>query len=615
MKGATDPAGVGLPADWFEIAPNCLAAGAADPIRAVRGAPQVRPLRLFALDPSARRVEGAVAVASIPYEPLAPGPVGRVLEVFDYDTDQDRLYAPVDLDDRVALLGQGFTPSVANFRFHQQMAYAVAMQTWHAFRSALGRDPCWAVGSDGKARPRLRIRPHAFEQANAWFDPASGELQFGYYRSGPEVGGRNQPGGWVFTCLSHDVLAHETAHALLDGLRPHFLTPSNPDVLAFHEAFCDLVAIFLKFSYPDLIRNAIARTPQKPLTDRLLAGLAEQFGQTTLGEDRPLRTGIELADPDQSGSIQRYDPSLEPHALGRVLVSAIFEAFINVFERKTQRYRRLLERYRAPGAPLDPDVEQLLAEHAAKLAQQFLTICIRAVDYCPPVDITFGDYLRALITADHDLVPEDPDGYRDALIDAFARRRICAKDVINLAEDVLLWDQPPDTLPPIADLSFARLQFGGDPGHAPEARELRTQATALGRYATEHADLFRILRPNAPELGPDRVDPPVVTSVRTLRRVAPHRDVSFELVAEIVQRRHFAAPNGGPAFLMGGCTVVIGADGRIRYVIHKSLTSRTRAPEQDRYARIQVGQFWQACKGRLLPTPFALRALHAGRRP
>ena len=34
-----------------------------------------------------------------------------------------------------------------------------------------------------------------------------------------------------------------------------------------------------------------------------------------------------------------------------------------------------------------------------------LNICIRALDYCPPVDMTFGDYLRALVAADFDLVP------------------------------------------------------------------------------------------------------------------------------------------------------------------------------------------------------------------
>ena len=48
----------------------------------------------------------------------------------------------------------------------------------------------------------------------------------------------------VFTCLSHDVIAHELTHALLDGMRSHFTIPTQVDVLAFHEAFADLVSGF-----------------------------------------------------------------------------------------------------------------------------------------------------------------------------------------------------------------------------------------------------------------------------------------------------------------------------------------------------------------------------------
>jgi hypothetical protein len=39
-----------------------------------------------------------------------------------------------------------------------------------------------------------------------------------------------------------------------------------------------------------------------------------------------------------------------------------------------------------------------LANEAAKAARHVLNMCIRALDYCPPVDITFGEYLRGIIT-------------------------------------------------------------------------------------------------------------------------------------------------------------------------------------------------------------------------
>src|SRR5690606_32601690 len=109
----------------------------------------------------------------------------------------------------------------------------------------------------------------------------------------------------------------------------------------------------------------------------------------------------------RDGRRLRYGESREPHALGSVLVSAVFEAFTTVFRRKTARYIRLATGGSGvlPDGELSPHLVEILAGEAARLASQFLSICIRAIDYCPPVDIVFGEYLRALITADAALVP------------------------------------------------------------------------------------------------------------------------------------------------------------------------------------------------------------------
>ncbi|UUZ53610.1 hypothetical protein LP419_33605 [Massilia sp. H-1] len=64
---------------------------------------------------------------------------------------------------------------------------------------------------------------------------------------------------------------------------------------------------------------------------------------------------------------------------------------------------------------------------------------IRALDYCPPFDITFGDYMRALITADYDMVPNDRIGYRVALIESFRRWGIIPEGLKTLSEEQLRW--------------------------------------------------------------------------------------------------------------------------------------------------------------------------------
>ena len=69
-------------------------------------------------------------------------------------------------------------------------------------------------------------------------------------------------------------------------------------------------------------------------------------------------------------------------------------------------------------------------------------MCIRALDYMPPVEITFGDYLRAIITADYDLAQAENRLNRVAFLDAFRRHGIYPHDVGTLSVETLLWPAP-----------------------------------------------------------------------------------------------------------------------------------------------------------------------------
>ena len=100
------------------------------------------------------------------------------------------------------------------------------MATLAEFQTALGRPVSWGFASPAH---QLKIAPHAFADANAYYSRESESLSFGYFTG--------DSGANVFTCLSHDIVAHETAHALLDGLRAFFLRPSHADQAAFHEGF------------------------------------------------------------------------------------------------------------------------------------------------------------------------------------------------------------------------------------------------------------------------------------------------------------------------------------------------------------------------------------------
>jgi len=589
------------------------------PYERKRGDPLYRPLRIYTVDPSVSRLEGAVATVNVPFEILKMGqePLGLLGALFLVDRNDGQrgvCYPAADLDERNVLIADGYNPSPSDPRFHQQMVYAVCSNVYSTFKTALGRNLAWGFG-DAKTPARLVLRPHFGETKNAYYqnDAMRGELRFGYFPANENPTDRTMPGGYVFTCLSHDIVVHEVTHALLDGLRAHFIVPTNADVVAFHEAFADLVAIFQHFSYTEVVLSAIRRCQGSLQHANLLAQLAGQFGHTT-GQNGPLRTVIE---PD-SNNPRRYQADLEAHQLGSILVSAVFDAFAQVYQRKTERFLRLATNGSGvlPPGELSHDLQTLLAERASKLASQFLSICIRAIDYCPPVGITFGDYLRAMITADYDLVPDDRWDYRGALIDAFWRRNIYPRNAQHLSEDALLWHCPRNDLPLVEGLDFGTLRFRGDPAHAADLSELHRQACMLGQYVSVAGRLeeFGLVANGDPRLDGDSVSLPCVESIRTARRAGPNGQIVFDLVAEITQQRHVRASAAGPAFTYyGGATVILGPTGEIRYAVVKNVAGRGRLERRRMFLDTPCGhRYWQLQGNRWQPRSGFFALLHSG---
>ena len=295
--------------------------------------------------------------------------------------------------------------------------------------------------------------------------------------------------------------------------------------------------------------------------------------------------------------------TIEPHARGAILVAAVFDAFLGIYDTRTADLLRLATRRHRRAAARRaciPDLVGRLAAEAAKAAQHVLTMCIRALDYCPPVDITFGEFLRAVITADTDPVPDDDLHYRIAFVEAFRRRGIYPRDLRTLSPDSLLWRTPEsDEIRPSQTLQDAlqRLQpyaseflFAQQRRHHRAARAgLPPAARAAARSARVAQRAFRDAR--------RRLE-------RRARSSASIRSAGFEVhtravraAAETGRRhrhagadRHHAgdrdpsdpAMPGSPSMpFEGGCTLV--GDLRrlkIRYCIRKNVESTTRQARQ-----------------------------------
>jgi len=614
--------------------------------------PTSRRLRVFSFDPLLATNLDLLDVSEITVDVrwegagrLGPGPVGEYLEVVDYDPSSGRFYHPVDLTDPSLLATDGLRPSESNPQFHQQMAYAVGMSTIETFEKALGRVALWAprmpvdangdlltLSDEERYVSRLRVYPHAIREANAFYDPDRHALLFGYFPSREMPGGEGLPGGTVFTCQSFDIVAHETTHALLHGLHRYFLYGSNPDVFAFHEAFADVVAVFQHFSHLDVVRQQVAQSRGDLGRAEALGRLARQFGRAA-GLHGGLREYIGIK-PDPA----RIDSTSEPHDRGAILVAALFQAFLNIYHKRVADLLRIATGGTGvlPDGAIHPDLVGRLAVEATKSARHILTMSVRALDYIPPVDLTFGEYLRALITADYDLVRDDHRGYRVSVIDAFRQWGIYPSDVNVLDEAAMRWSTPPpiaqDSLREIIRrLPFREWNLRAD--RRDVFLRMRENGAAARSWMYEGA---RMLTDGGKSLGVlvfgsgchsiprnERNAPKFeIHSLRPCCRVGPDGQQRVDLVAEIVQRRagYFdpkvqeqveagagkkknvtqpwaftdreakdlkrkRAPE--PDFwFRGGCTLVIDPEtGEIRYCIRKSALNDGRLDQQRRFER------------------------------
>jgi hypothetical protein len=225
-------------------------------------------------------------------------------------------------------------------------------------------------------------------------------------------------------------------------------------------------------------------------------------------------------------------------------------------------------------------------------------MCIRAFEYLPPVDVTFGDFLRALVTADFEIAPRDAYGMRALTVEAFRRRGIHPDFVASLAEASLLWEAPEMSLPPfptelVRDLASAARELSAASlrpiaGQAGDESGLATSDEAtMKRYKRV---LARYARDNARQLHLDPHRPIDVRGFHSSYRVAPDGQLLIDIVAQFAQSEDETRDALGGAPFRGGTTVVASSDGVVRYVIAKPLesgasTSRARADARARRER------------------------------
>lgn len=509
-------------------------------------------LRLIAQDPAVSGDDGRILTANVkvPWSRMEDGPRGARLHVVDYDTATGRYvkHAPLGKEDLFADAADDVLRT--DLAFHAQHVYATAARTLATFETALGRRLPWGFRSH-----QLFLVPHAFPEANAYYSYDDRALLFGYV---PPVDPRGEA---VYTCLSHDVVVHETTHAVLDGLRRRFLEPSLPDQAAFHEGFADIVALLSVFSMRPVLEQALGRPDRsgriprsrvepQALRRSMLARVAEQIGSVLTQGRGALRQSALNPPPEDWASLPEF---LEPHRRGEVLVAIAFDLLIEIWWKRLQA---LFSRPGGTAATGRVTVDRArAAEEGAKAAFQLLTMLIRGLDYLPPVEFDFGDLLNAVLLADNEVVPDDDLGYRQLLVEGFARAGI--QRSTGRVTDVLESELPPHYL----GINFAGLRSDRD-------------------------EVFRFLWQNARRLDVSTDYYTVIESVLPTQRIGPDGLIVPESVATYVQMaemtaREFTDESGlqlspaidpqTPVQLFGGGTLIFDQFGRLKLHIHKRL--------------------------------------------
>jgi hypothetical protein len=157
----------------------------------------------------------------------------------------------------------------------------------------------------------------------------------------------------------------------------------------------------------------------------------------------------------------------------------------------------------------------VVAEEGSNAALHLLHIAIRSLDYMPPVDLTYPDYVSALLTADRELFPDDGKyKYREVLHKEFAAFGI---DPATGPKGDGCWDPPPRD-----DFTLTGMH--------------------LERMKRDPSVVFRFVWENRNALGifPDAFTR--VTSVRPVVRLSRDGSILLETVAEYMQTLKVYSP-------------------------------------------------------------------------
>jgi hypothetical protein len=448
------------------------------------------------------------------------GPVAERVAIIDRDPSTGQMQPRVKWEPE----SETYVP--ADFSSPAGIAVSVfglVLETLEMFerQDVLAQRIKWAFNS-----PQLLVVPNAGIWQNAFYDRYSRSLQFFSFDS-PE-------GKTVYTGLSRDIVAHETGHAVLDGLAPALYDALTPQSLALHEAIGDLTAIVMALQSRRIQEWLLKKFGGRLSDDTPIPTIGDEFGYA-LGLKRPLRNA------NNSFKIGA-EVGEEPHNLCQVLTGACWKAIVKMNNSCLDKANLL---------PDSPD----LAKNLGVFVRQVSRILFRPLDFIPPAEATFADYCRSVLRSDEVGFLQDDLGYREILREEFVSRGIVGNGSELDCQPEEEWVHV--NLDNIIESEWAAYAF------AEKMRKLLKIPTGVPFRLFPRRDIMR-----AYHVGPGKPD--------------MRREVVFQLTWEKPEENREIPGLPRRRGVFHGTTLVIGgeSDGKGRYPLLSCLTTDRSEPQE-----------------------------------
>lgn len=214
--------------------------------------------------------------------------------------------------------------------FDQVNAFYYTTFTLRMYERYARRSIPWAFPA-----ARIKIDPHVGNDANAFYDEGNQMLGFHTF---------TYDGRELSTAQSADIVSHEAAHAILDGIRDLYNESFGLGARAFHESFSDITTVLVALHDDSLIRRLLKWTDGNLRMTNFVSEVAERLVELTQeGTDYLSEHTLYLRNAFNQFKYKPFDDlpfnSPDPmtlcrqeHSYSRLFSGAFYDILVGIYE-------------------------------------------------------------------------------------------------------------------------------------------------------------------------------------------------------------------------------------------------------------------------------------------